>query len=77
MSYDSGPATKAVAVIPSDSSNFNYECRSLYVGVTGDATAVVGGVAVLFKAAPVGVLPIRCTRVNATGTTAASIVALY
>lgn len=77
MSYDSGPASKAVAVAPSDSTNLNYECRSLYVGVSGDVTAVVGGTAVLFKAAPVGVLPIRCTRVNATGTTATNIVALY
>lgn len=77
MSYESAPATGAVAVTPSDTVNLTNEARSLYIGVTGDVTAVVRGVTVLFKAVPVGILPVRVTRVNNTNTTATNIVALY
>lgn len=76
MSVASGPAKRAVAVTPSNSTSFA-ECRALYVGVSGDVTAVVNGTAVLFTAVPVGILPVYCTRVNSTGTTATDIVALY
>lgn len=71
------PATVAIAVTPSDSVGLPTICRGLYIGVTGDVTAVVSGTAVLFKAVPVGVLPVCCSRVNSTGTTATNIVALY
>jgi hypothetical protein len=75
---DAGPATVAIAVTPSDSTNFTSgACRALYVGTTGNITAIVGGVAVLFTAVPVGLLPVSCTRVNSTATTASTIVALY
>lgn len=68
----------AVAVTPHASTNFaDGECRALYVGGTGNITAIVGGAVVLFTAVPVGILPVRCTRVNATGTTATAMVALY
>jgi hypothetical protein len=77
MSFDSGPATKATPVTPSDSTDLSYPCRALYVGATGDVTAVVNGAAVLFKAVPVGILPVRVSRVNSTGTTATNIVALF
>ena len=77
MSYESAPATGAVAVTPSDTVNLLNEARSLYIGVTGDVTAVVRGATVLFKAVPVGILPVRVTRVNNTNTTATNIVALY
>lgn len=74
----SGPALVAAAVTPSDATNFSSgACRALYVGVSGDVTLICGGVAVLFKAAPVGILPVSCSRVNATATTATNIVALY
>jgi hypothetical protein len=78
----SNPAISAYAVTPSDSVSFTQgACAALYVGVTGDVTAVVGSEsgqsAVLFKAVPVGILPVSCTRVNNTGTTATNIVALY
>jgi len=73
MSY-----TVAEAVMPHDSNNLvRGKCNAIYVGVTGDVTAVIGGAAVLFKAAPVGILPISATRVNSTGTTATNMVALY
>lgn len=69
---------QAYAVTPSDSVDFSLgKTRALYVGVTGDVTAVVGGSAVLFKALPVGLHWIGCTRVNATGTTATNLLALY
>ena len=73
------PATFAVAVTKSDTTSFlQGQCRSLYIGGAGDVSAVVGGATVVFKAAPAGsVLPVECTRVNATATTATDIVALY
>jgi hypothetical protein len=75
---DSGPALRAEVVTPSDTVNFpSGACRALYVGVTGDVTAVVSGTAILFKAVPVGILPVSCSRVNLTATTATSIVVLY
>lgn len=74
----SEPAYDAVAVTPSDSVALTVPARSLYIGVTGDVTLLtVNGNVVLFKAVPVGVLPVGCTRINATATTATNIVALY
>lgn len=74
---DTSPADGAVAVTPSDSVNFTLPARGLYIGVAGDVTAVVAGVAILFKNCQAGsILPVVCTRVNATGTTATNLVAL-
>jgi len=72
------PAEDFVAVTPSDSAALPWRARALYIGVTGDVTVIAkdGSTAVLFKAAPVGVLPIRCSYVKSTGTTATNIVAL-
>ena len=69
----------AAAVTPSDTVNFDQgKCRAIYVGGAGNVTAVVGGIAVLFTAPPVGTtLNIGATRVTATGTTATALVALY
>ncbi len=76
--YLTDPSGTAAAVTPHNSTNFTAGiCRALYVGVTGDVVAIVDGQAITFKAVPVGVLPIRCTRVNSTNTTATDIVALY
>lgn len=78
---DNGPADTFLAVTPSDSANFA-QARGLYVGVSGDVAAVsrsLTGVetAVVFKNVGAGtLLPVRTRRVNATGTTATSIVAL-
>ena len=73
------PALHAVAVTPHDSTDLTNDARSLYVGVTGDVTLLTsGGEVILFTAVPAGaILPIRTRRVNATATTATSIVALY
>ena len=69
----------AIAVTPSDATSFTSgACKGIYVGGAGNITAIVGGVAVLFTAVPVGaILPIAATRVNATGTAATALVALY
>lgn len=74
-----GPAVNAVAVTPSDASDFGFgQCRSIYVGVTGDITLDTPfQTAVLFKAVPVGILPVAAVRVRVTGTTATNMVALY
>ena len=77
------PYPNYAAVVPSDTVNFHATpkvglCRALYVGVAGDVAAVgEDGVAVVFKAVPVGLLPVRVVRVNATGTTATNIVRLW
>jgi hypothetical protein len=69
----------AIPVTTSDATSFaSGACKWLYVGGAGNITAIVGGVAVLFTAVPVGsLLPIAATRVNATATTATAMVALY
>lgn len=72
------PAQVYVAVTPHDSTNLTVEARGLYIGTTGHVVAVDRqGNAVTFTSVPSGyILPIFCTRVNATGTTATNIVAL-
>ena len=73
----SNPSSLCTAVNPSDSVNFS-ECRALYVGTGGDVSVVCGGSTVVFANAQSGsVLPVEVTRVNATGTTASNLVALY
>lgn len=77
MSRDASSADSAVAVAPSNSASFD-DCRALYIGVSGDVAVVTkGGSSVTFKAAPVGILPVRVTQVMLTGTTATDILALY
>jgi hypothetical protein len=76
----SAPASEFAAIVPSDSVDLAYLTRFIYVGGTGDISVVPqsGGAAVIFKAVPVGAwLPIRARRINATGTTATNIVALW
>lgn len=72
------PATKAAAVTPSDGTDLTSIPRALYVGVSGDVSVDMeeSGDAIVFKAVPVGILPIRVKRVRATGTTATNILAL-
>jgi len=74
-----GPAQYAVAVTPSDSTNFSFgQARALYVGVAGDITLdTPNNTTVLFKAVQVGILPVAAVRVRAAGTAATNIVALY
>jgi hypothetical protein len=75
-----GPATKAAAVTPHDSTAVDF--ASLYIGGAGNVTVTTRNMAgtaadVLFTGVPAGtILPISCTKVKATGTTATSIVGL-
>lgn len=73
------PAVSAVAVTTHNSTNFGGIARALYVGVGGDVVVVFeNDSAITFKNAPSGaVIPVRCKRVNSTGTTATDIVALF
>lgn len=66
----------AAAITPSDTVANAFS--SIYVGVTGDVAVVPAGQdnAVTFKAVPVGILPVACTKVMATNTTASSLLGL-
>lgn len=69
----------ALAITPSDTDVFASGVH-VYVGVTGDvAVRPVGGqAAVIFKNVPAGaVLPVQVIGVNATNTTASSLVAVF
>lgn len=70
-------ATKLRAVTPSDSTVVN--CQALFVGVTGNVAITAEGdtAAVTLTNVPVGLLPIACSKVMSTNTTASGIVALY
>lgn len=76
------PATHAVAVTPDDNSDLGNVTRAIYVGdVSGgtDLTVVMfgDGVTVQFTGLVAGtIIPIRVSRVKATGTTVSGIVAL-
>lgn len=72
------PATNVFEVIPSDTTDLPVSSRALNVAQEGivKVTTVAGDVASVAIAAGVP-FPIRVTRVWATGTTAAGIVALY
>ena len=77
-SSNQSSAIAGFAVVPSDTVSFVRRARSLYVGGGGNVALIGGdGVAVTFVAVPAGsILPIEATRVNATGTTATSMVGL-
>ena len=73
------PASGGVVVTPSDSTDLVNESRAVWVGGAGTLTVTMAdGVAVLLSGIAAGtLLPIRCTRVKSTGTTATLIVNLY
>ena len=72
------PSYDAAAVTPSDSTDLTVTSRAIYVGTGGDlrVTAASGSV-VTFVNVPEGLLPMRVSRVHASGTTAADIVAVW
>lgn len=74
----SGPAAHAFAVTPNDSGDLSETTRALYVGTAGSVAAVMAsGASVSFDTIASGtVLPVRVTRVLATGTTASAILGL-
>lgn len=72
------PATNAFAIIPNDTTELPTVTRALNVATSGAVrvTTLSGDTVTLFVAAG-GVMPIRVSRILATGTTATGIVGLY
>lgn len=72
------PSRDFAVVVKSDTVDFDVLPRAIYVGTGGDIQAVrEDGVVVPFLNYPGGqYLPIRCIRINATGTTAGNFVRL-
>ena len=64
------------AIVPSDTALLNI--RGIYVGVTGNISLLTyGGNAITLTGVLAGtILPIETSRINATGTTATSLVGL-
>ena len=58
---------------------FSSPARGLYVGVSGNISVVMYGSQVtrIFSNVPVGFFPVQCTKVNAAGTSASSMQALW
>ncbi|MDA8654358.1 hypothetical protein N9M50_04440 [Alphaproteobacteria bacterium] len=75
----SDPAQAAKLVVPSDTIDLTNVSRALYIGRTGDVSVVmVSGQSVSFTDVAAGtILPLRVQKVNASGTTASEIVALW
>lgn len=73
------PARDAAAVVPNDAADLAVLPRALYIGQAGDVSArLAGGQSVVFRALQAGsLLPVRVAGVNATGTTASDILALW
>ncbi len=73
------PIHDGAAVTPGDAAILAETTRALYIGQTGDlALRLAGGQDVTFRNVPAGsLLPVRATRVLATGTTASGILALW
>ena len=73
------PARDAAAVTPDDVTDLTYLPRALYVGNGGDLSVrCAGGQTVVLQNVQGGsVLPLRVAGVNATGTSATGIVALW
>jgi hypothetical protein len=76
---EAAPATQWKTVVPSDTVNMPAGCRGIYVGGAGTITMVGDdGVAGVFTAVPVGTfVPCGPRRINATGTAATLMMALY
>ena len=73
------PARDAAAVTPNDATDLPDLPRAIYVGQTGNLSIrMAGGQSVVLTSVQAGTfLPIRARGVNATGTTASAIVALW
>lgn len=72
------PAYGAEAVTPNDATVLG-DVRALYIGVSGDVAVMPKGrsVAVTFKSVPIGILPVQCSKVMLTNTSATNILALF
>jgi hypothetical protein len=76
----SSTARKVISVTTSDATDLTIYAKALYIGVAGDISVLPVGQesSVVFKNHPVGYfVGCQVRRVNATGTTASQILALY
>ena len=75
----SAPAQRGFAITPSDAVDLAAETRGLWIGASGDLVLVLASGDEVTIAGAVGgtLLPLRVTRVKATGTSAAQLVGLY
>lgn len=75
-SSDLAVGQTAFTIVPHNTTKFVRRARAFYVGVGGDITVLTGaGDTVQLKDVPQGaVIPLEVVRVNATGTTASSLV---
>jgi hypothetical protein len=73
------PPEHAAAIAPDDGTDLGHVTRALYVGSGGDLTVRMlgGGVVTLAGVAGGTLVPLRVTRVLASGTTAGAIVGLW
>jgi hypothetical protein len=73
------PASRAAAITPDDGIDLDAATRSIWVGGAGDVAVITaGGDTVTIPGALAGTwIPVRATRVLATGTTATGLVALW
>ena len=73
------PGYNHYAITPSDSVDFAFSFRGIYVGFGGDISLVANdGTAVLYKNAIAGfTIGMRGKRINVTGTTATNLIGQY
>jgi len=75
-----GPFVNAAVVALSDTTDLPYVTMALWVGTGGDVAVIFSGApsGITIHAVPSGtLLPIRVSRVAATGTSASNIIALW
>ena len=73
------PARNALVITPDDNNDLAKSSRAVYIGTSGDLKVdmVGGNTAVVFTALPVGIMPIRVSRIYSTDTPADNIVSLW
>lgn len=79
MSVLSNPASRMVAITPSDTVDLNAQDRprAIYVGGAGNIVFVFGTATATVPVLAGAIIPVRPTRINATSTTATSIFGMY
>lgn len=74
----SGPCRDWAAITPSDSASLARVPKALWIGTAGSISMVgVGGTTAVTWTNVVGLLPVRPSKINATGTSAGGIVACF
>ncbi len=73
---ETAPGQGAVAVTPSDTTKLSFVARGLWIGGAGDVSALHPDGSEVTYVGVSGLLPVCVSRVNATGTTATSIIAV-